>query len=58
MSSEEATRLIELAQAGAPVHGDALVVALHATGDAPQPAWEDMINAEDLVQTLRKQGLI
>jgi hypothetical protein len=58
MSPDEAQRLIELAQAGAPVHGDALLVALHASGDAPQPAWQDQIDAEELVQTLRKEGLM
>lgn len=58
VQKEEAQRLIELAQAGAPVHGDALLVALAATGDAAQPAWQDQQDAEELVQTLRKEGLI
>lgn len=58
MTRDEARRLVELAQAGAPVHGDALLVALAATGDAAQPCWQDQIDAEELVQTLRKEGLI
>ena len=58
MTPDEAKRLIELAQAGAPVHGDALLVALAATGDAAQPAWQDQMDAEELVQTLRKEGLM
>ena len=58
MTREEANRLVELAQAGAPVHGDALLVALAATGDAAQPAWQDRMDAEELVQTLRREGLI
>ena len=58
MTPDEAQRLIELAQAGAPVHGDALQVALAATGDAAQPTWQDQIDAEELVQTLRREGLI
>ena len=58
MTREESQRLVELAQAGAPVHGDALLVALAATGDAAQPAWQDQMDAEELVQTLRREGLM
>ena len=58
MNPDEAQRLIELAQAGAPVHGDALLVALHVTGDADRPSWQDQQDAEELVETLRKEGLI
>lgn len=58
MTRDEARRLVELAQAGAPVHGDALLVALHTTGDADRPSWQDQQDAEELVKTLRKEGLI
>ena len=58
MTPDEAQKLIELAQAGAPISGDALLVALAATGDAAQPAWQDQQDAEELVQTLRREGLI
>ena len=58
MTREEANRLVELAQAGAPISGDALLVALAATGDAAQPAWQDQLDADDLVQTLRREGLL
>lgn len=58
VQKEEAQRLIDLAQAGAPISGDALLVALNATGDAGRPNWQDQLDADDLVQTLRNEGLI
>lgn len=58
MTREDAERLIQLAQAGAPVPEGVIGVALVKTGDSHLWSFKDLKDAEEFVDALRREGLL
>lgn len=58
MTKQEAHRLVELAQAGAPIPEGMMTVCLALAGEPVRWAWQDFVDANEFVDALRKEGLI
>ena len=58
MDKQDAERLIQLAQAGAPVPEGVIGVALVKTGDSHLWSFKDLKDAEEFVDALRREGLL
>lgn len=58
VTREDAERLIQLAQAGAPVPEGVIGVALVKTGDSHLWSFKDLKDAEEFVDALRREGLL
>jgi hypothetical protein len=58
VTKDEALRLVELAQAGAPIPEGVMAVALVRTGDKQIWSFSAMQEADEFVDALRKEGLI
>ena len=58
MTRDDAHALLDLALSGAPVPQECLLVALHFTGDAAQPCWQDWSDTVDFVHALKKSGIL